>query len=558
MSFSARCLPAILLTLLSFCVPLCAQPETKQNTKTVGGSVSGRVTIKEKPAVGVVISLRKTEVMPFESFPRATTDPNGVYRITSVPAGAYEAVPAAPGYVLADLKDARGKQVLVGEDENVDNVNFALVRGGVITGRITDADGRPVIQQQVNIYAANAFDQTTGPPRPTFAVSNAQTDDRGIYRVYGLAAGRYKVAAGRSEDGFTMAFGPTRSTYKQVFHPDATEPAKATVIEVSEGSEAANVDIVLGRAVQTFTVTGRLVDGERGLPVPNLRFGIQRVVGSRVEFVNTMTNSNSQGDFIIEALIPGKYSVFVWPGPGVEMRAETLSFDVIDQDITGLTVKVTRGASVTGLVVLETEDKSVLAKLSGLQLRGMVMSQNPGTSGMGSSATSPIGPDGGFRLSGLPGGTINFMLGGQNTPFPPKGMTITRIERDGIPATGRGIEIKEGEQVTGVRVVLVYGNASVRGFVKLENGSLPEGARIFVRITKPGENTSTFRSPQVDLRGFFLMEGIPGGTYEISANVVGSMNAPIRPRSAKREVTLQDGVVTDLTITLDMGEAPRP
>ena len=190
--------------------------------------------------------------------------------------------PAVPGFVLADLKDARGKPVLVGEDENVENLNFALVRGGVITGRITDADGRPVIQHQVNIYAASAFDQTKGPPRPIFPASGAQTDDRGIYRAYGLTPGTYKVAAGRSEDGFSTAFGPTRFTYKQVFHPDATEPAKATVIEVSEGSEAANVDIVLGRALQTFSVTGRVVDGEKGLPVPNLRFGVQRVVGARV------------------------------------------------------------------------------------------------------------------------------------------------------------------------------------------------------------------------------------------------------------------------------------
>jgi hypothetical protein len=150
------------------------------------------------------------------------------------------------------------------------------------------------------------------------------------------------------------------------------------------------------------------------------------------------------------------------------------------------------------------------------------------------------------------------MIGAQNTPFPPKGISIARIERDGVPITGRGIEIKEGEQLTGVRVFLSYGNASIRGFVKLENGSLPEGARIYVRLTKPGENNSNLFPPQVDLRGHFLMEGIPPGTYEITASVVGAMNVPIRPRSSKREITLQDGIVTDLTITVDMSEAPKP
>ena len=93
------------------------------------------MTVKEKAAVGVVMSLRKSDGIPFESVSRATTDQDGVYRITNVSPGSYEVGPAVPGFVLADLKGARGKPVLVGEDENVENLNFALVRGGVITGR---------------------------------------------------------------------------------------------------------------------------------------------------------------------------------------------------------------------------------------------------------------------------------------------------------------------------------------------------------------------------------------------------------------------------------------
>lgn len=31
--------------------------------------------------------------------------------------------------------------------------------------------------------------------------TGGQTDDRGIYRVFGISAGRYKVAAGRGEEG---------------------------------------------------------------------------------------------------------------------------------------------------------------------------------------------------------------------------------------------------------------------------------------------------------------------------------------------------------------------
>jgi 5-hydroxyisourate hydrolase-like protein (transthyretin family) len=507
------------------------------------------VTIKEKGAAGVVVALRKSDYMnPYEPVQRATTDQDGYYRIANVPAGAYEVSPSAPSFVPAEMKQVRVKNVLVTEDENIDNINFSLVRGGVITGRVTDADGRPIIQQGVFIYRTDTFErQQQTPQQPVFVTTSAPTDDRGIYRVFGLASGRYKVAAGLSDDIFNSSFSGGRSTYKQVFHPDVTDQAKATVIEVGEGTEAANVDITLGRAMQTFSVAGRLVDGEKGLPAPNIRLGLQRHVGQRLDFVSTSTSTNAQGDFVVEGLIPGKYALFLFQNPTGGMRLESLTFDIIDQDLSGLTVKLVQGASVTGVVILETENKPAQAKLSELQLRAYVV--NPaGGGGVGSFASSPIAPDGSFRLAGLPGGRLNMAIGSVASPFPPTGFNIARIEREGV-VVPQNFEIKDGEQLTGVRVVLVYGAATLRGVVTFENGTLPEGGRIFIRLVKPGENVSNLRPPQVDARGHFMAEGLPPGTYEVQASAVG--------RTVKREINLQDGVTTDIALTIDMS-APLP
>lgn len=560
MRFSTRYLCAFLLTTLSLptLLPtlLFAQPTSQQTTKTPRSSVSGRVTIKEKGVGGVMVALRKSEIqMPYEPFQKATTDPDGFYRITNVAPGNYEVVPTVPAFVPADRKDARGKQVLVGDDDNVEGINFALVRGGVITGRVTDADGRPLIQQQVNIYHEYAFNQPQQPQqpqRPIFAATTVQTDDRGIYRVYGLQAGRYKVASGRSDDSFMTGANPGRSSFRQVFHPDVTEQDKARVIEVGEGSEATDVDITLGRALQTFSATGRVIDGEKGLPVPNVRFGVQRIVGQRVEFVNTLTVSNVQGDFTIEGLIPGKYGInmFTNQNQSNELRAETLNFEIIDQDISGVVIKLVKGASVTGVVVVDSEDKAVLAKLTELQLRGFIVV--PGGGVVSSSSSSPIAPDGSFRLAGLGSGNLNLNVATMNRPLPPKGFSIARLERDGVVAT-RGIEIKDGEQVTGVRVVLSYGSAIIRGVVTLENGSLPEGARVSIRLAKPGE-TNAMRPPVVDERGRFLVEGVPAGTYELIALVSATPRSPAR--MVKRVVTIQEGSTTDITIAVDMAAPP--
>ena len=551
MSFSAHYLPAVLLTLLSLTASLCAQTTTKQAAKVPRGSVSGRVTIKENGVAGVVIGLRKG-VDPIsisrDPFVRATTDQQGFYRFTNLAPGNYSITPSVPAYVTAK-KDPQSKTVLVGEDENVENINFALVRGGVITGRVTDADGRPVIEQHIGLYSVENLEKRL-PDTPMWFDRQAQTDDRGVYRMFGLTPGRYKVAAGRTDDNAYNFNTLERPSYRQVFYPDATDHTKATVIEVTEGSEANNVDIALGRAMRIFSASGVAID-DKGMPVPNLRLEVQRTIDQRTEFLNVFAASNSRGEFVIEGLISGKYGISLGDQSGSDLNAEPLSFDITDQDVGGLTVRLRKAASLTGFVVLENEDKSLLSKLAENQLRAFVA-----RSGAGNFATSPIGPDGSFRLAGLPGGTINLMLGSIMNPVA-KGFVIARVERDGIVSQSSRLEVKDGEQLTGVRVIVSYGTATVRGMVKLENGSLPEGAAILVRLTKPGEVLPNFRPLTVaDERGHFLIDSLPAGTYEVWASIPGTPS--VQARSAKRDVTLLDGQVTELTITIDMAAPAAP
>lgn len=557
MRFSARYLCTILLTMLSLPALLVAQTATQPAGKTPRSSISGRVTIKEKGVGGVLVALRKNEVgLPYEQNQRAITDPDGYYHITNVAPGNYEVTPSVPAFV-PEKREIRSRQVLVGEDDNVEGINFALVRGGVITGRITDADGRPVIQQPVTIYQENAFIATPQPgqPMPTvFPTTAVQTDDRGIYRVFGLQAGRYKIASGRGDDPFYGNTNvPGRSSYKQVFYPDVTEPDKAKVVEVSEGSETKDVDITLGRALQTFSATGRVIEGEKGLPVPNVRFGLQRMVGQRTEFVNTLVMSNIQGDFVIEGLLPGAYLINQLQNQPNEFRADTLNFEIIDQDISGVVVKLVKGASLTGVVVIESEDKAVLAKLSELQVRGFI----PGPGGaVSSTATSPVAPDGSFRLAGLGSGNLTFNIGTLNRPLPPKGLSIARMERDGVAT--RWIEVKDGEPVTGVRVILSYGNAVIRGVVTTVDGPLPEETRISVSLAKSGERVPGIRPPIVDQRGRFLLESIPAGTYELTT-IIGMTTQKAPARVFKQTVTVQEGSTQDVTIMVDPAAPPaRP
>src|ERR1051325_5401030 len=102
MCFSARYVPAVLLTILSLAASLCAQSTTKQASKVPRGSVSGRVTIKGNGAAGVAVGLRKGDfTMPGEQFLKATTDQDGFYRFGNLAPGNYSITPSAPAFVMA-------------------------------------------------------------------------------------------------------------------------------------------------------------------------------------------------------------------------------------------------------------------------------------------------------------------------------------------------------------------------------------------------------------------------------------------------------------------------
>ncbi len=533
---------------LAFALTLVAQTPTPTPKPT--GSVSGRITIKDKGVAGVMVILRRTEVFnPFDVPLRTVSDQEGNYRVTEVPPGTYELFVITLAYVHANSANARGRTIIVSEGESIDNIDFSLVRGGVITGKITDADGRPLIQHQVKLF--REFDNPRPPVQNDPPIATEITDDRGIYRAYGLIAGRYKVSSGRGENSAVANNFGGSAIFNEVFYPDVVERSKGGIIEVSEGSEASNINIQLGRAIQTFSVSGRTVDSEKGEPLPNVRLALQKLVGDRNEPMASFVVTNGSGNFSLDGLGPGKYSVYTMPEPNTATRAEANSFDVIDSDVTGVTVRIGKGASISGVVFLENDNREAVSRLQKVLLMALVM--NPATSmGMGQISRSTIGPDGSFHIGGLPGGVANIRLTSMGDPTAPKGFVVTRVERDGV-VQPKGIELKEGEQVSGVRVVINFGNGILRGVVNFQNGTLPPEAQTFVRVTRAGEQNPAISSARVDNRGRFVIENLPAGSYDVWVFASGVRTAP-----TKQAVVLQDGATADVTVTIDLGEKPKP
>jgi hypothetical protein len=380
------------------------------------------------------------------------------------------------------------------------------------------------------------------------------TDDRGIYRIYGIPEGRYKISAGVSDDDPYFQPRGGRVAYKRTYYPDTTEFQNAKVIEVVEGGELKNIDIALGRSLPSFTASGSVVDSETGKPVMGLRFMLQRTLekGNGTMMVPSVSTSNSLGEFRIENVTPGKYMVIVAQDRESELRTDGVPFEVTDQDVSGLLVKTFKGISFSGNIVVEgTSDKKIYSKVAEIRLQ--VYSRNEVTHS-GVARQLVISPDGTFRVTGLAPGVLNFYLGqgfGQSQSF-----SILRLERDGV-VQPRNLQIKTGESLSGITLVLGYGTASIRGEVKFENGPLPPDGRVAVfakrtnETAEPGFNT---RSYTIDVRNHFLIENLPAGTYELSVNVY-LPNRRVAPPT-KQPVTVSEGGTTDVELTVDLKANP--
>jgi protocatechuate 3,4-dioxygenase beta subunit len=497
----------LLLITMTFLSVAAARAQSRASGAAATATISGRVTLDGAGAPGVHVMLKPgagddgvSHSCGSAQAPtiKTITDAEGRYRLTGVSPGSCSISVFAPAFVIADegFFFRRGKTVNVAEGENVENVDFALTRGAVITGVVTQEKDGPVVECTIIAYKLDAKGEIEYPDPDQ---ARRDTDDRGVYRLFGLEPGRYVVAA------FS---GPART-----FHPDAAEQARARIVEVKSGEEAANIDIKVAPPVKGYVVTGRVVEADTGKPVPGIEVRCDATTQSATRWWGSV-ESDSLGRFRFENVPPNSYNAFTESEQGGALAlGDEITFDVVAGDVSDLEIRMPHGAIISGIVAIEGSNvPSLRAKLA----RANLIAQ--GDSGSGTSIIRPNGngavsPNGTFKLSNVKPGKTRITMG----PGSPNGFALLRVEHNGVEVDE--FNVNAGDQIAGVRLVFAYGAGVITGRIEVK-GEPPPDLRLRVEAYREGgvPDESPVNGAWVDGRRRFVLEGLAPGTYKLVLN----------------------------------------
>jgi hypothetical protein len=194
--------------------------------------------------------------------------------------------------------------------------------------------------------------------------------------------------------------------------------------------------------------------------------------------------------------------------------------------------------------VLEgTNDPAMLSQLTA----GAILAENLTYSKMAYfyPARTKIETNGRFTFTGLRLGQFRFELGSQG-----QGLSILRVEHNGAELRGN-LEVKAGEQVNNVRVVVGVATGLVRGVVNLIGGLLPNDAQVRIELRRATVN-QVLRVAEMDSNKRFVLPGLADGEYEVIARLLNRNTNTVISTSQPQRIRVTNGTTQDVTIMLSV------
>jgi len=490
----------------------------------------------DPPSAGALAPVRDNRV--------TATDADGRYELTNVPAGRYNVSASKGAYLTAMWGQQKPMELPTPIDlapgQTLDRVDFSLPRGGVIAGRVVDEFGEGL----AGLEMAALRSVTINGKRDLQQFASESTDDLGEFRLFGLAPGQYAVKATWQRVGPGDSTSPDRTGYAPTFFPGTPDAARAQRFTVAANQTISDLVMAL-TPIKTFRVEGTVVDSG-GRPMGGSSIAAAQTIDGRGFFVGgNMTRPD--GTFTFASLTPGEYVLRIEPSSGRKDVA-TMKLTVGSEDIKDVRLIASPPSLIIGRVIV---DPAQAQSLAAVPITLAAMSDDG--SMMGGFNPARVGDDLSFELPARPGrNRINPMN------LPP-GWTMRSVHANSLDVTNEGIEVKPGENVTGVEIELTNRLATISGLVTNARGEIPKDCMV-VLFTLDNQSrppvTRYLRFARPDQQGRFKLSGMLPAAYSIAAVAtaeVGQATAEflerIQPTASR--VTIREGEtkVLDLKLT---------
>lgn len=517
----------------------------------VRGQITGRiVTTNDSPVTGAVVIARPltgdTDTFPSPAA-SAITDASGVFTLPDLTPRLYQLGVTAKGYA------APGTPVRV---RLGDSPTIRLTRGGVITGKVTDRENRPIIEARVKVmHVTEADGKPVAAPFPPL-YPETMTDDRGEYRWWGLTPGNYLVWVEGSTSRY-LKLDPIEGDIP-TYYPGTTRGG-AKEVTVTEGGEATGIDI--------------RHEGRRGYAITGQVAGVPEDTSVRLQLLDAETHAPvtlaikdqlKGSTFTISGIAPGTYDLVAdgYLRKGGKAFADPIRVVIKNRDVEGVTIALSPSSTLAGTVTLTSPGKTLIEACGGepsssieeTSIQPTLKKENPLVPSLSDDPITVPTESGAFKLAGLRAGeyALDFT--------PPAGWYVASATEPGNPKRKPlgSLPLKKGATRDGIAVTLEFGAATVKGTVS----NLPKAAEDIEKLRvhlvpldeAQVENTARYYETTIGPDGGFELKNLAPGRYAamvFKKDVPAGENPafPVALDPAKRKL-LRDAVKSAKTIEL--------
>ncbi len=501
------------------------------------GTIKGRIVSEDgRPLTNATIVAQAVTGGPAGKMTRV--DNEGRFVFSDLPLALYLIRATAPGYVdqSPSLGDpSQWPRHLIGAQ-----LKITMIKGGVITGTVTNSKGDPVVGVPVGVSPMDV---------PPTSIANlmgggaAETDDRGVYRIYGLVQGQYTVSAGGSgslgrltTNGFDLDV-PT-------YYPSSTRDSAIPVV-VRNAEETTGIDIKY-KGTEGHSISGTV----SGTVEANVASGVISIMLSHAGTTSVLSVAiasavDQRRVFSFNGIADGEYDLFVLSLSGPDDNSSIAAKRVIVRggDVTGLDLSLAPLASIAGTIKLDpirAEDKCDKRGSQPIEtfINVRRADQKKTTGHMMTSLfaglSGTLNAKGEFIVRNLEPARYRFEIKVPTDAWYVRAINLPAAasqrglqpsatnpnQRDAWPDV---MAIKAGEKVSGVSIMVAQDAAVLQGVLAAapQGMAISAGAQVRLIPAEPGQanNVLRYSETRVNSDGSFAFSRVAPGRYFIFLRV---------------------------------------